>query len=228
MKFFTGKASGKCIQWVLLSSISIFTLGLLLSYLYYPGSYSILRNSVSSLGNQLKNPVGSWLWRVSFFLTGLSIIVVINYIYNNLRIVARITSRMFQISCIIASVGVSAIGIFPENAGLIHYIFALVAFFGYMFGFCCNIYTFHKIGEKNLKRYSKFLVIVIYIILIGCMAGFIGSFGIFGLYYFWDIVWINPYLPLWEWLAFLGEFFYLIGIFYILFYANIPNQMKSV
>ena len=49
------------------------------------------------------------------------------------------------------------------------------------------------------------------------MAGFVGAFVLFGLYYFFGLYWINPQLPLWEWLTFIVELIYPIGTFYILF-----------
>ena len=220
-----GKVSGKYMLWMLLLTLLLFAIGNLWSYFLYPedsvrGSYSIIKNSVSSLGNQEKNPQGSLIWRLSFIFGGLSIIPVINYLYHRLQPVANITSKMFWISSVVASICVSLVGVFPENAGLIHYIFAILAFFAYMFGFCCNLYTFSKMHRENYPRFSIIPVIILYIFLIGSMIGFIVGLILFGLWYFYGLYWINIYLPLWEWLVLIAELVYIIGIFCIIAIAE--------
>lgn len=224
-QLFLGTSSKRTIFVILWTTVILFLIGNVVSYLFYlktNGSYSILLESVSSLGNQIDNPQGSLIWRLTFLITGFLIIPVINFIYCRLQPTANITSKMFRWMAIFASLGVSGVGIFPENKGAIHYIFAFLAFFGYMYAFCCNIYTFRKIAKEKRPRFSVIPIIIMYFILIGGVGGFLISFALFGLWYFYDIYLINPRLPLWEWLSFIAELFYLLVCFHIV--ANLGKK----
>ena len=203
-------------------------MGILVSYLKFPTRYSLLTNSVSSLGNQIKNPEGSYIWRLSFILAGIFIIPVLGYVYHALQPIANITSKMYWISAVLASLGVIGVGVFPENKDAVHYIFAFLAFFGFMYAYCCNIYTFAKISKSKPKRYSIIPVIITFLILIISMTGFLTSLILFSLWLYQDLFIINPHLPLWEWIVFLGELFHLLGIFYILFAIEIGNKSESM
>ena len=130
---------------------------------------------------------------------------------------------MFRISAQLSCMGVIGVGIFPENKTIIHHSIAAITFFGFMFAFCCNIYTFSKLWKSELNIYRKIGVIWTYFILIFTMIGFLLAFLQFGIYYYWDKFWpsVNLHLPLWEWLIFGSDLIFIAGIFYV-----IPQQKR--
>ena len=151
-------------------------------------------------------------------ICGCCIIPVINFLYLELRKTAYITSKMFWIASLLASMGVVGIGIFPENKSTIHHSIAAFVFFGFMYAFCCNIYTVGKIWKNRLSLSRKIWSVVIYFQLIVAMGGFLLAFSQYGLYYFWGLYWppINLYLPLWEWIVFGSYLIYIASIFYLI------------
>jgi hypothetical membrane protein len=218
IKFLFGKSSRKTYHFFLWFAIIGITLSYIVSFLLYDGTYSILTHSVSSLGNQIKNPEGSWVWRSGMIIGGISIFPIINYIYHSLNVTANITSKMYWVSAQLSCLGVIGVGIFPENKTIIHHSIAAVTFFGFMFAFCCNIYTFSKLWKSELNIYRKIGMVLIYLTLIFTMIGFLLAFLQFGLYFYWDQFWppFNLHLPLFEWLIFGSDLLYIAGIFFLI------------
>ncbi|MHA1584656.1 MAG: hypothetical protein ACTSVU_02130 [Promethearchaeota archaeon] len=205
--------------WIGIGSLLI---GTFISILKFPGGYVFLQNSVSSIGNPLKNPTGYYFWDFGMIISGLLFIPITQYIYRALQPTANISSRVFRLFTILSSLGVVGVGIFHENQPWPHYSCATFAFFGFFFAGCWNIYTLIK-RLKNKEIWPKWgQFFLLYGQMIGIMVGFLTAFCSFWLYYFWGIFWINPNLPLWEWLLFGSNMLSLTLLF--IFVHNYKNE----
>ncbi|RLI66513.1 MAG: hypothetical protein DRO88_01610 [Promethearchaeia archaeon] len=199
---------------------------LLCSYGYalwsFPGQYQFLRMSVSSLGNTLKNPIGHYFWRFGMVVAGIGIIPYIFFLFQQLRSIARITTYIFTIILIFSAIGVIGVGIFSEDSGIIHYLFAGLAFFGFFTAFSFNMYTLIKTIKDGKGWIKIWQLVLIYLIADLVMLGFLTAFTFYWLYYFWKIFIFMMYLPLWEWLLLGSYIFYLYAI-YLIFPKNSLN-----
>jgi len=218
-----GRAQKKVHFFWLLATFVIIMLGTLSARFLYPNSYSILRRSISSLGNPYKNPDGYLYWNIAMFVTGFMLIPTLLYFYRALEPIAHITSQMFLYIGIISSLGISGVGLFSEET-IIHYVFATIAFFGLIFAFSCNVYTLSK-QLKSKAAWPKLIpTILLFAQLFLIMAGFLTAFSIYWLYYFFDIYLFIElfYLPLWEWLVLISNFVYISALF-----VMIPQELGS-
>lgn len=181
----------------------------------FPGKYQFLRMSVSSLGNTIKNPQGHTIWSIGMMIAGLGIIPYILFLFRQLRPIACITTYIFTIILLLSAIGVFGVGIFSEDSGLIHYVFAGMAFFGFFTAYSFNMYTLIKSIRDKMGWIKIWQLVLIYLITDVVMLGFLTAFIFYWLYYFWRIFIFMMYLPLWEWLLLGSYIFYLYAIYLI-------------
>jgi len=199
-----------CIILVILLGTNIFAI------LKYPTTYSFLRRSVSSLGNRYKSPDGYIMWSIGMCFAGIFLIPYVLFLFRKFRPIARITSIVSTSILIPSCIGFFGVGIFSEDTGWIHYVFASLAFFGFFVGFSFNMYILIK-SYKDKRGWPKiWQIVILYFIIDFIMLGFLYAFTMYWLYVFWDIFWFNPYLPLWEWLLSFSYFFYFIFLLFVI------------
>ncbi|WP_457557831.1 hypothetical protein [Candidatus Harpocratesius sp.] len=219
LDFLKGK-SHKHAYGVLLFCLLIILIG---SYTYailkFPVHYQFLRMSVSSLGNTIKNPIGHSIWSLSMCIAGLGLVPYIFFLFHQLRQIAKITTYIFTIILLFSALGVFGVGIFSEDSGLIHYIFAGLAFFGFFTAFSFNMYTLIKSIKDKMGWIKIWQLVCMYLVSDVIMIGFLTAFIFYWLYYFWRIYFFMMYLPLWEWLLFGSYVFYIYSLYLI-----IPNH----
>jgi hypothetical protein len=94
---------------------------------YYMTSYAISRQ-----GNIVQNPVGSWFFIISTGLTGIFLIFYFLYLYRRLLPSVKLLCRLFLLCGIIGGIGLTFVGIFPEQSDLqfMHNIGSTMAFSG--------------------------------------------------------------------------------------------------
>ncbi len=215
-KFLSGRSPKKTYA----ISMSIIIIILIATNIYailaYPTTYSFLRRSVSSLGNRYKNPDGHIIWSIGMCFAGIFLIPYVLFLYRKFRPIARITSIVSTSILILSCIGIFGVGIFSEDTGWIHYVFALIAFFLSFVGFSFNMYIFIK-SYKDKRGWPKiWQIVMLYLITDLIMLGFLTAFSMYWIYVFWDLFWFNPLLPLWEWLLSGSYILHLYSLLFII------------
>lgn len=133
-----------------------FLLFLVITEASYP-DYSVSKNYISDLG------VGSTalLFNTSIFVLGLFIIAGAYFVDKTF------TFRPFSILLILAGIGAMGVGIFPEDTGIVHGIFALIAF---LFGALSAIVSY-KVENPPYSYFSVLLGITALVALVLFMSG---------------------------------------------------------
>ncbi|KKH93396.1 hypothetical protein EO95_15280 [Methanosarcina sp. 1.H.T.1A.1] len=169
-------------------AITISLVSALASSLLYNGSYSILNNWISDLGNSSRNPNGHIYFDVGCILTGIAIIILAvglekwkttNRKQDNLILLSRYCGLLMAFALIM-------VGIFSEDYGRIHYFWASV-YFILMLIFLITM----NIALKNHPSYIKWIW---YYTFISILIIFIFMFTVI----------IGLQIPILEWLAVLS------------------------
>jgi hypothetical protein len=134
-----------------LGIIAAFFLCLLLARVTFPGSYSILENSVSNLGRQDSNIAGWYFFTAALWITAVGLVpyylLLVKVLGSMNKVVAGI---MFILYCI-TSVGLFMAGLFQEGSeqDRLH---LLSAYFGFGGFFLAGIFTWILLGMKLAKH----------------------------------------------------------------------------
>lgn len=106
----------------------LFVLGMLIAEFLYPG-YSASANHISDLGATCNNGTciiyqpSAHIFNTSTSLFGFLALISSYFIWREFR--NRLISQLLGFS----SIGLVGIGLFPENAGIVHFIASFIAFF---------------------------------------------------------------------------------------------------
>jgi hypothetical membrane protein len=150
--------------------IMIFLICTFTSSMLYSGSYSPLNNWLSDLGNSKYNPTGYIFFNIGCILSGLAMILAVlgfekwktnNHKQNKLILLSQFSGGVMAFALIM-------VGIFSEDYGIIHYIWAAV-FFILLFIFLIII----NLALKNHENYIKWIW---YYSIISIMIDFIFMF----------------------------------------------------
>lgn len=119
-----------------------FLLFLVITEALYPG-YSVAENYISDLG------VGTtaFLFNTSVFVLGVFILAGTYYVHQTFGF------KLFSILLVITGIGAMGVGLFPEDAGIIHGVFSLITF---LFGGISAIVSY-KVQESPLSYFSALL-----------------------------------------------------------------------
>lgn len=213
-------------------TIGIFFAFQISSAILFPGEFTIFNNNVSNLGNLIINPKGHWLFNAGVMITGVLVIPNFLYIYKVFmrfsgNFISLLFTRLSIISCISGSIGFFFIGIFSEITGIVHFIFAGIAFVGFFTG--AIILFFITLVKDTLRKnllskrhlifgfsslyFQLFVIWICAIIVIGTDVSSIFDFS----------GWIVNY-PFWEW----GQFISLIlWTFLFPFFIKHKSQKKN-
>lgn len=126
-------------------------LGIIVSEALYPG-YSTSQNYISDLG------VGpsALIFNSALVILGILIMVSAYFIYK------AIGGKVFPVLVFLAGIGAAGVGLFTEEAGVMHGIFALIVF---LFGGLSAIASF-KVQKPPLSYLSVILGIIVLIALV--------------------------------------------------------------
>jgi hypothetical membrane protein len=160
----------------------------LASSLLYNGSYSILNNWISDLGNSSKNPNGHIYFDIGCILTGIAIIILAiglvkwktaNHKQENLLLISRYCGLLMAFALIM-------VGIFSEDYGRIHYFWASVYFI--------LVFIFLIIVNFALKIHPSYIICIYYYTFVSILINFMFIFTVI----------IGFHIPILEWLAVLS------------------------
>lgn len=229
---FNKKISEKSHRIYLFLTISIFFAFQISSALLFPGEFTIYNNNVSNLGNLNINPEGHWLFNAGVMITGVLVIPNFLYIYKIFmrftgNFISLLFTRLSIISCISGSIGFFFIGVFSEISGIVHYVFATIAFGGFFTGAIILFFLFLVKDTLRKNLLSKRPLI----------------FGFFSLYFQLFVIWISAGVfigtdissildfsgwivnyPFWEW----GQFTSLILWTFLFPFFIKHNSQKNI
>jgi hypothetical protein len=140
--------SPKNIQLLYIWSVFLFLTAVsIIAQVLYPTQFSILTHTISEQGSISKNPVGSIVWRIGVILNGFGHIPHIFYIHYHLKKLNPRKALIVKYLGIFAAIGFSFVGLVSLDYGMIHYVFAVIAFIGY---FITAIITFTILNQDRL------------------------------------------------------------------------------
>ena len=141
---------------LLLVGSVICVLGIIVSEALYPG-YSTSKNYISDLG------VGpsSFIFNLSVFILGVLVLVSVYFIQRAFK------AKVFSILAALAGIGAVGVGIFTEEAGIVHAVFSLIVF---LFGGLSAVSSY-KLQKPPLSYLSAILGFVALLALMLFVSG---------------------------------------------------------
>ncbi len=148
-----------------------------IAQILYPSPFYIWTNTISEQGSISLNPNGSTIWRIGVTLNGLAHIPYLLYLSHHFRAKDSMKGTYFAGISVISAIGFSAVGLFPQDWGAIHYISALVAFVGYYIAANFSFSTFLKksrvIHRSNTLNWLELFRIYFNISGAACLFSFV-------------------------------------------------------
>jgi hypothetical membrane protein len=151
--------------------IVIFLICILASSMLYSGPYSPLNNWLSDLGNSKFNPLGHVFFEIGCILGGIAIIIAIlglvkwktnDQTQNKLILLSQLFGGLMAIALIM-------VGIFSEDYGKLHYMWAAVFFISLLF--------FMIIINFALKNHISYIKWIWYYSIVSILIDFIFMFS---------------------------------------------------
>ncbi len=132
-KILSGRTTKKIQRFYIWSVFLGLTAISIIAQILFPADFSLLSHTISQQGSILQNPIGSIIWRIGVVINGFAHIPHILYIEHHLSAFNRKKAVKMRWIGIISAIGFSLVGLFSIEFGIFHYIFALIAFWGYFF-----------------------------------------------------------------------------------------------
>jgi hypothetical protein len=119
LRVWGGKFTKKELKWFAWSMLTITILLLVIARLYYPPSlnYSIFKDTLSYLGDFYRNPNGWVFFSIAMITMGFTFFSLSLYIHNRIKQVSKTISSIALIFMMIGSIGIIAVGFFPDDHG---------------------------------------------------------------------------------------------------------------
>lgn len=122
-------------QFIYLLSLSgSFFLMLYLSQQFFVEDFSIFRFCISDQGDPLLNPGGDIIFNTGVILFGFLQLPIYIYFYKHLLQSHPVIAKIAFAYYLISSLGMINVGIFPVYERTLHWIAAILTFFGFFFG----------------------------------------------------------------------------------------------
>ncbi len=175
---------------------------LLISWLLFPGAYSIATNTISDLGNPIKNPSGFWFFSAAFYYLAFAMIPFYQFVHKRLAALSRILSRLGLLANLVGSGGFIALAAFSNVDATIsvHLTAAVVSFGGLIVGGV--IYWTIIVKDAILKTGTRRIIPIVGS-LTNVVVG-IAVFQIFDLTTFTVKNLPDSIIAPWEWTMFFG------------------------
>jgi hypothetical protein len=195
---------------------------LFLSWLLFPGAYSLAVNTISDLGNPIKNPSGFWYFSAAFIYLAFFNIPFYRFVHKRLAPLSKLLARFALLANIAASGGFIAMATFSNvnDATLtIHIPAAVVSFGGLVVGGL--IYWIVIVKDAILKTGTRRIIP-----LVGAMTNIVVGIAVFQLFDFStfsvknlsDLALVAP----WEW-----TLFFAIGANMFMLFRSVPEIEKK-
>ena len=177
----------------------------------FPVQYNILYHHVSQQGGLANNPDGHMFWNIMMIVTGVLYIPYVLHFYHSGKHISPTLFKFANMSAILACIGLSFVGVFPEDLGITHQIPASFAFFGFLIA--ADLYWL-KLSKfiKSQELWRKILFHGVYT-LINCSFLMIliqETLNFTPLRPETITPWLN--FQVWEWFMAIGIFSWLYGL----------------
>lgn len=215
-KFFaiiTGNAPKSEQIWYALFIAVFFAFICAIAIALYPTDYSILDNHISNQGSITKNPAGHKFWNVGMFIEGILLVPFALYMYRSYQSGWPTVAKFALVSGILAAIGYSLVGVFPEEVAIVHMVVACFAFFGLLANYYLHFLIFWRQFQRtNFKWPNSWRFHTLYHLL---------NFGFFTTIIMPNADSANASLnwdprifefPLWEWLLLTIMYIWMFGI----------------
>ncbi|HME53595.1 MAG TPA: hypothetical protein VKM55_15320 [Candidatus Lokiarchaeia archaeon] len=205
--FVAGKFSKKISYVYLVCVLGVYIGFIVASLVVFPGTYSILTNAISNLGNHGLNPFPGWLYfSIGLWFFGPATVPIFLYQYRAMSRALRWSARSFLVLSTIASAGMIGVGIFSEDlVFLFHVTFAAMAFGGLIFSSLFSWFAIIAMTIKEQDRRTKKILATILCFMVAVVVGVAASIGTvyidINVYGVAEAGWIN--ITFWEWMLFL-------------------------
>lgn len=129
--FLMGRVTKKSILIYLTAMLIIYGLGILVSASIFPGGFSFKTVYISYLGGNENNPSGYHSYNISVFITGIMLIPIFSYIYQQFKPDPKLLNQISLLFGLIGCIGFSSLSIFHQGAvGNSHRTATLITFGG--------------------------------------------------------------------------------------------------
>lgn len=191
---------------------------LFLSWLLFPGEYSLAVNTISDLGNPIKNPAGYALFSTAFIYLAFFNIPFYRFVHKRLAPLSKLLARIALLANVAASGGFIAMATFSnvnEATLVIHIPAAVVSFGGLVLGGL--LYWIIIVKDAILKTGTRRIIP-----LAGALTNVVVGIAVFQLFDFStftvknlaDLELVAP----WEW-----TLFFFIGINMFMLFKSVPE-----
>ncbi len=174
---------------------------LLISWLLFPGVYSLVTNTISDLGNPFKNPSGFWFFSAAFYYLAFAMIPFYQFVHKRLAQLGKILARIGLLSNLVGSGGFIALAAFSNADATIsiHLPAAGVSFGGLIVGGL--IYWAIIVKDAILKTGTRRIIPIV-----GALTNVVVGIAVFQLFDFatFSIKPISDITAPWEWTMFFG------------------------
>ncbi len=212
-----GKQSKELYKKTLTLNLIIFSSTIIISILLFSGTFSFYEHQISFLGNNHWNPLGSLIFNNGFIIAGLIFIPHCFYVYQIILPDLKIFCKISVFFLLIASIGLSLVGIFPSSGNYtMHMTAAVMAFGGIAFSMIFMIFPLLKKIKRKEKWPSKRIILILFSPLIFIIIFTAIFVGIPVVNNFPDSLYNKP-PELWalcEWLIAFTGMFWFFGIIY--------------
>jgi hypothetical membrane protein len=180
---------------------------LLISRILYPGTYTIISNAISDLGNPLNNPFPGWLFfSIAFWVLASLYTPLILYIHRRLVQFHELEAKGGSILNFVAIVGMVLLGAFPDLPSLkvMHLIAAFLCFGCMSIAIVCYwIAVIHDSLQKALRFHHQGVFMILVFITLSIVAiSFLGLGQLLSDLFPREFIWVLDY-PVWEWGVFI-------------------------
>ncbi|MBD3227108.1 MAG: hypothetical protein GF329_02885, partial [Candidatus Lokiarchaeota archaeon] len=169
---------------------------LFVSWLFYPGEYTIITNAISDLGSRILNPRGWILFSLAFVFSSITITPIIINLHERVKNLNLVFSWIATCAASLSTVSFLFLAIFPKELTNLHNIAALCSFLGLIIGSTFYWILMIKLAIYKIKiRHYKVIInisIVVSMVIITYWS-FSGQF----IYAYYHGGRLNP---LWEWI----------------------------
>jgi hypothetical protein len=221
--WFLGKQSKEIYKKTITLNLIIVVVTLLVSILLYSESFSLYEHQISFLGSRRENPAGYLIFNIGFIIAGLIFIPHVFFLYQCLLPDIKILSQISILFLLLASIGLSFVGIFPSDfIYSTHMIAAVTAFGGIAFSMILMIFPFIKKILRNAEWPSIRIMLLFFCPLISIIVFTAIFVGVPVLEDFPNSILGEP-PELWaicEWLIAITSMFWFFGMIYSSLYQK--------
>lgn len=192
----------------------LYSIACLLAAIRFPTEYSPLTNHISNLGGVIDNPIGHRFFNIGIFLCGIWLIPHLQYVHYQLTPGHPKLVKILRYFSVCACIGISMVGVFPEEQVIPHQLFAVI----YFIGLQCIInldliplwrlyHSTSKLAENQKIRALLVLILYFYVNLMFLLGIFMPKISGPGFIF---------QFPFWEWNFLISQFVWMGAITWLI------------